>query len=155
MRSWLAAGALLAAVAPALAQAPPVALTRRVEHPRTLTLDDLPAMAPVTVKVDQANASGVQEATFTGALLWDVVTAAKPVDAPGDKTTLQHTFLARGKDGYAVALAIAELDPNYEKKRVVIAYVRDGKPLPAARLVVPGDAHAGRSVRDLVAIEVR
>ena len=154
MRRWLTAALLLTA-APALAQTAPVALTGQVEHARTLTLDDLRAMTPVTVRVAQANASGVQEATFTGALLWDVVTAAKPIDAPGDKTALQHTFLARGKDGYAVALAIAELDPNYDNKRVVIAYARDGKPLPAARLVVPGDGHAGRSVRDLVAIEVR
>ncbi len=155
MRSWLAAAALLATVAPALAQAPLVALTGQITHARTLTLDDLRAVAPVTITVAQANAGGMQEATFTGALLWDVITAAKPIDAPGEKTTLQHTFVARGKDGYAVALAIAELDPNYENKQVVIAYMRDGQPLPVARLVVPGDAHAGRSVHELVAIEIR
>jgi len=37
----------------------------------------------------------------------------------------------------------------------LVAYAQDGKPLPGPRLVLPGDARAGRNVRDLVAIEVR
>ena len=50
---------------------------------------------------------------------------------------------------------MVELDPNFEGKQVLVAYAQDGKPLPALRLVIPADAHAGRNVRDVVAIEVR
>ena len=64
-------------------------------------------------------------------------------------------MLARGQDGYAVALAIGELDPNFEGKQVLIAYAQDDKPLPGLRLVVPADIRGGRGVHDLAAIEVR
>lgn len=151
---------LLAPAAPANAQAggpapAGLAIEGRVEHPRILALADLRALPPVTLEVEQANGKGTQRDTFTGALLWPLITEAHPVDEPGGHSSLRHTLMAQGQDGYVVALAIGELDPYFEGKQVVVAYARDGKPLPGLRLVVPADAHAGRSVRDLVAIEVR
>ncbi len=151
---------LIAAPPPAVAQtdtpAPAgLAVQGRVEHPRTLALADLQALPPVTLEVEYATSKGPQRASFTGALLWTLITAAAPVDEPGGHSGLRHTLLARGQDGYAVALAIGELDPHFEGKQVVVAYERNGKPLPGLRLVVPADAHAGRGVHDLVAIEVR
>ncbi len=126
-----------------------------MEHPRTLALADLQALPPVTLEVEYASSKGSQKETFTGALLWPLITAAGPVDEPGGRSALRHTLLARGQDGYAVALAIGELDPHFEGKQVVVAYARNDKPLPGLRLVIPADAHAGRGVHDLVAIEVR
>jgi len=69
---------------------------------------------------------------------------------------LQHTILARGHDGYGVALAIGEIDPRFAGKEVIVAYQRDGKPMEnqTFRLVVPGDAHGGRSVNDLVSLTI-
>lgn len=158
-RRGLAAAVLAGLLAPAAAVAqnstlPGLAIGGRVEHPRTLALADLQALPPVTVEVEHAHEKDAQRHRFTGALLWPLITAAGPVDA-GKRTFLQHTVLARGQDGYAVALAVGELDPNFEGKQVLVAYAEDGKPLPGLRLVVPADARAGRSVRDLVAIEVR
>ncbi len=159
MRGWLRAAwlaALLASAAPALAQTVSVplelALLGRVEHPRTLALDDLKALPPVTV---EAAAHGERTASYTGALLWTLLSAAAPVDDPGKGGRFQHVLLARGQDGYTVALAIGELDPRLENKQVIVAYEEDGKPLPALHLAVPGDAHAARNVRDLVSVEVR
>ena len=141
---------------PTLAQpAPGVALTGQVEHPRTLALADLRALPPVTVSVAQVTGKGVQKASYTGALLWTLVNDAHPTDPPGERTHLQHTFLLRGRDGYAVAVSMGELDPDYEGKQVLVAYAKDGQPLAEPRLVVPADSHAGRGVRDLVSIEVR
>jgi hypothetical protein len=50
-----------------------------------------------------------------------------------------------------VALALGELDPNYEGKLVILAYEGGEPPASstALRLVVPGDVHGGRSVRDV------
>ena len=154
------AAVLLALLSPAgvLAQAAvPVelAVTGRVAHPRTLGLPDLQALPPVTVDVSHVTGQGVQTGSFTGALLWTLLEAASPEDASGPRSHLQHTLLARGRDGYAVALAIGEVDPQFEGKQVLVAYAQDGKPLPGLRLVVPLDARAGRGVRDLVGIEVR
>lgn len=160
-RWGLAAVALAALLAPAghaaaQGSAPAgLAIQGRVEHPRTLALADLQALPPVTLEVEHATGKGTQRDSFTGALLWPLITEARPVDEPGGHSALRHTLMARGQDGYVVALAIGELDPHFEGKQVLVAYARDGKPLPGLRLVVPADAHAGRSVHDLVAIEVR
>ncbi len=145
-----AGGSALAQTGPATGPVE-LGLMGRVEHPRTLALDDLKALPPVTVEV----AHGEHKASYTGTLLWTLVSAATPVDDAGKGGHLQHVLLARGQDGYAVALAVGELDPRLENKQVVVAYEQDGKPLPALHLAVPGDAHAARSVRDLVSVEVR
>ena len=63
--------------------------------------------------------------------------------------------LAQGRDSYAVAVASGELDPHLEGKQVPVAYVRNGRLLPAPCLVVPRDGHAGCAVRYLVTAEIR
>ena len=136
-----------------------LALTGRVAHPRNLTLAELQALPAATVEVSRADHQGVQAGTqpssFTGTLVWPLLEAAAPIDEDGPHTRLQHTLLARGQDGYDVALAIGELSPEFEGKQVLVAYAQDGKPLPALRLIVPADKRAGRAVRDLVSIEIR
>lgn len=140
---------------PASADPAPLAVAGRVEHPASLTLPQLQAMPPVTVTMPRATPQGPGSTSYTGALLWSLVVAATPVDEAGPHSHLRHTVMAGGSDGYVVALAIGELDPDFAGKQVIVAYEQDGKPLPAPRLVVPGDAKAGRNVRDLVSIDVR
>ena len=55
------------------------------------------------------------------------------------------------------ATPLAELDPEFEGKEVLIANTADGRPMAdgGLRLVVPGDQRGGRSVHDLVRIVVR
>lgn len=132
-----------------------VAFSGRIRHPRTLALADLQAMPAVTVEVGVATAQGPRRITYAGALLWPLLQAAAPIDEPGHATQNQHVLMARGSDSYAVAVAFGEMDPHLEGKQVLIAYAMDGRPLPAPRLVVPGDSHGGRAIRDLAAIEVR
>jgi len=152
MRAALAL--LLAIATPAAAQAPvTVSLSGKIAHPRTLSAADLsPA---VTVEVPASARPDAPKTTFGGALLWPLLDGAGWVDAPGRKTHLQHVIFARGRDGYAVALSIAELDPAFEGKQVLIATTQDGKPLATPELVVPGDRRAGRRVHDLIGIEVQ
>ncbi len=167
----VSAGLLLAACAvasPAHAaeDAPPPAagsaglsLQGRVAHPRTFTAAELQALPPTTVELAVAEGHDGQPAgphmTYTGDLLWTLIDGAGLVDEPGARTHLQHTILARGQDGYAVALAVGEIDPTFEGKPVIVAYARDGRTMPGLKLVVPNDRRGGRSVRDLVSIEVR
>ncbi len=152
VRAALAVALLIGATATGVAQSPAVEISGRVETAASYTEEAL-ASAPV-VEVDGAREGGARS-HYTGALLWPLIVAAKPVDAAGKGGKLQHVLLARGADGYAVVLAIGELDPNLEGKQVIIATTQDGAKLAAPRLVVPGDKHAARNVRDLVAIEVR
>ena len=56
-----------------------------------------------------------------------------------------------------MALALGEIDPHYEGKQIIIAYL-GGEPsasISSLRLIVPGDVHGGRSVRDVSKIELR
>ncbi len=127
----------------------------RVAHPSTLDIAALQALPAASVALDTTTNDGVHHATYKGVLLWTLLDAAGPLDEPGRKTFLQHTVLARGQDGYAVALAIGEIDPKFEGKQALVAYAQDDRPLPSLRLVLPGDRRGGRSVHDLAGLEVR
>lgn len=63
-----------------------------------------------------------------------------------------------GSDDYVIAVAMGEIEPNLEAKQILVAYLRDGKPVDPAgsvRVVVPGDKHGARSVRDVTRITVK
>lgn len=124
----------------------------RVERPATYSVTALAALP--ALEVGAASENGVT-ATFVGTPLWPLIEAARPIDGPEPGAHLQHTLLARGADGYVVAIAMGEVDPAVEGKPIIIAYKQDGVILAAPRLVVPGDRGAGRNVRALVSIDVQ
>ena len=158
MSARLAGFLALALLVASPAFAAGVAIGGAVQHPATVTVDDLKRLPPIAVPISFQTDKGVESANYTGALLWTVLTNAAPVDAPGRNARLRHTFLVTGSDGYMVSLSEGELDPMFEAKSVILAYEKDGKPLDPAgsiRLVVPGDKHGGRAVRDIVRIDVQ
>jgi hypothetical protein len=116
-------------------------------------VEQLPA---VEEKISFLTGHGPEQATYTGALLWSVLERTEVLDSDR-RARLRRTIVVTGRDGYSAALALAEIDPEFEGKQVLLAYRRDGKPTDgnALRLVVPGDRHGGRSVRDVVRIELR
>ncbi len=84
-----------------------------------------------------------------------LIDKAGTVEETGHGAYLQHVVIARGIDGYGVAIAIGEIEPKFEGKQVIVAYQKDGVTLPSLRLIIPGDAHAGRDVRDLTELTLR
>jgi DMSO/TMAO reductase YedYZ molybdopterin-dependent catalytic subunit len=64
-----------------------------------------------------------------------------------------------GSDGYDAIFSLAELDPDFGAEIVLIAYAKDGQPLPQnegmARAVIGTDKRGGRLVSNVVRIEVR
>jgi hypothetical protein len=123
------------------------------EHALHLTASDLKALPQASADVSFETGHGQQSGHYTGALLWDVVQKAGIADAPGAKAKhhLQHAVLVTGRDGYEVAVAIGEIDPDFENKTVLL--VDDGAE-QGIRLIVPGDKKGGRAVRDVVRIEI-
>ena len=143
--------------APLWARSETLSVEGHVTHPLTLTLEQVKALPPVTVSLTFQSDRGPQTGTYTGALLLDIVKKAVPVDQGSDMgAPWRHTIIAAGHDGYGVALAIGEIDPRFAGKQVLVAYARDGKPMSGQtfRLVVPGDAHGGRSVNDLASLTI-
>ena len=117
----------------------------------------LESFSPVTVDVTFETDKGEKYGRYTGVLLWSLIEKAGLTDVGAKNAALRHTLLITGRDGYAVALAVGELDPHYEGKPVILAYAGGEPPasIAAPRLVVPGDKHGGRSVRNVASIEVR
>jgi DMSO/TMAO reductase YedYZ molybdopterin-dependent catalytic subunit len=144
---------VMLAGAPALAAG--VSIGGQVQHPSTLTAEDLQKLPATTVPTSFQTDKGVESASYTGALLWTVLAHASPIDAAGKNARLRHVFLVKGSDGYVISLSEGELDPMFENKSIILAYAKDGKPIDGIRLVVPGDKHGGRAVRDVVGIDVQ
>jgi hypothetical protein len=119
----------------------------------TITEDEL-AHLP-TIKVSYATDHGARQASFEGPLLWTILDHAGFVDAKSHGQVRQ-SVLVTGSDGYAALLALGEISPEFEAKQVILAEREDDKPLGPEhlRVIVPGDKRGGRSVHDVVSIEV-
>ena len=173
-RAFAGAGVLAALLfATADAQAPPadhaahapaapstsLAIGGAVEHPMTLTLADLQKEPATTQAVFYATGRGAVTASFTGVLLWTLLSAADVKDDPAVKNAkLRRTVVVTATDGYSVALSLGELDPAYGAAQALIAYAQDGKVLRPggfARLILPADKDGGRNVQRISSIEVR
>ena len=148
-------------MAPALAQeaVPGVASTTvkldgAVKAPATYSLMDLAALssASVTLSVPGHDAAS---GSWKGVPLMVLIQKAGTVEENGHGAYLQHVIIARGSDGYGVAIAIGEIEPKFEGKQAIVAYQKDGVALSSLRLIIPGDTHAGRDVRDLAELTVK
>jgi DMSO/TMAO reductase YedYZ molybdopterin-dependent catalytic subunit len=128
-----------------------VKIDGKVKAAAQYTLADLKALPALDI---ETHYDGQAQQAWKGVPLRALLDKAGIIDEEGAGTALRHLILARGTDGYAVGIAIGEIDPRFEGKNVIIAYEQDGKPLDSLRLIVPGDAHAGRGVRDLAEITV-
>jgi len=133
-----------------------VTLTGVVENPLHMTAEGLRALPPTELTLDFMAGTHPEKGTFKGVLLWKLVNLAAVKDRGGKGSSLLHSIIVTGRDGYAVALAIGEIDPKFEGKTVLLAYDQDGRPLQNGfRLIVPGDHEGGRNVRDVVRIDVQ
>lgn len=96
---------------------------------------------------------------YIGVDLWTLLNSTIGLSVPpGSKNaSLAMYAVATGSDGYRATVSLGEIDPGFGNKPALVAYELNGAPLGArgvARLVVPGDLKASRSVSNLVAIEV-
>ena len=67
-------------------------------------------------------------------------------------------LLVEAADGYKAVFALAELDPAFAVRDIILADKRDGKPLGAKegpfRIVAPGDKRGARWVRQVTALRL-
>ena len=146
--------ALSLVAGPAAGQSPTLMLEGKVRQPQRLTLADLKKMpaehADVSYQTDRGPVSG----SFTGVPLWSLIAAAGGIDDGAKSPELRHAIRITAKDGYVVVTSSGEIAPDFGAKGVIVAYERDGKPLDDFRIVMPGDKHGGRNVRDVVSINI-
>jgi hypothetical protein len=124
-------------------------------QPVALSRADLAQLPSATVSLTREHEHGTPTA-YAGPLLWAVLDRAGAI-LPEARGRARQVVTVTGRDGYTAVVALAELDPEFEGKPVIVATQADGKPIGAGalRLVVPGDKRAGRSVRDPAKVVVR
>ena len=138
----------------AAAQSPEFALEGKVRQPQRWTLEGLKKMPAERADVSYQTDRGPVRASFTGVLLWSLIGAAGGIDDDAKNPELRHAIRITAKDGYVVVTSSGEIAPNFGDKGVIVAYERDGKPLDDFRIIMPGDKHGGRNVRDVVSISI-
>ena len=144
----------LASAAPVLAQ--DLALTGLTGPTVTLTPADIAGMPHVTLTVTVEGKTH----TYEGVPLTDILAR---VGAPSGKALrgvdLTDVVLVGAKDGYVVALALAETDPMFRKDQIILADKADGAPMPDGlgpyRLVVEGDQRGARLARMVISITLK
>jgi hypothetical protein len=135
--------ALFAAAAGALPATLPLDATSRAALPRS--------EAVLSAHGHTSQCSGVALAALAAR-------AGLPTGEALRGDALRLLLVVAARDGYRVAFTLGEIDPKLGGKPVLLADSCDGKPLAAdngpLRLVVPGEARAARSVRQVEAISV-
>ena len=96
--------------------------------------------------------------SYTGVSLYTLLTNVVGLSTDGSKNpTLAMYAVATGSDGYKAMVSLGEIDPGFGNRGALIAYQSAGAGLGAngvARLVVANDVKQGRSVSNLIALEV-
>ena len=132
-------------------------ITGDVEHPLSLSLDDLSKMPRTTLKVTNPHAK--KDETFEGVALSELLKQAGVPQGPKLRGAAMATYLiAEAADGYRVIFSLAELDFDFQDSEVIVADRMDGKPLDDKagpfRLVAPHDKRPARWIRMLQSIKV-
>ena len=136
-----------------------------VENKLTLGVGDLQRLAVQRVegvrqvKMEGRAKDGEQTRRYTGVLLRDVLTSAKPIEK--ERHALRRSIvLATATDGYLAVFSWAELFLSPIGEGALVIFERDGAPLPASEgplaLVSLRDTQPGpRHVKWLAKIEIR
>jgi molybdate transport system substrate-binding protein len=146
--------------APAGGPSSSFAVSGLVASPMTFTVADLQKLPNTTVTVTLRTDKGTQGIySYTGPLLYTVLDKAGFVPNTSFKNDLLRQFVTVGAtDNYQVSVSLAEIAPTFGRARVILAYLRNGRPLSAAegaiRLIVPGDFLAGRWVSNVNTVVV-
>ena len=132
-----------------------------VNTPSDFNLSGLEALTPYTETVTYSAGGTPVTDTYTGALLWDVLSnAGVTTDSSIKNDILRQVVVATGSDGYSVDFAAGELDPMFGNEPILVAYSDTDGQLGTggadgfARLVVPGDIAGGRYISNLSSLTV-
>lgn len=120
-----------------------------------LTRAEIEALPRIKITAE----AGGTSAAFEGATLKAVLEKAGVTFAETMKgKRLASCLLVEAADGYRVVIALPELDPAFTDKQIVLAFLKDGKPLDTKagpyRIVIPGEKRMARWVRQVTALKI-
>lgn len=100
-----------------------------------------------------------REHAYRGVLVRELLArAGAPLGEALRGQALQWVVIVHAADGYAPAFALAEFDPAFSDRAILLADAEDGGRLPEKegplRLIAPGDRKAARWARMVTALEI-
>lgn len=138
---------------------PTLRIDGAVSQALTLSASDVATLPQSDVRVTYLTGHGPEEAVYSGVPIWLLLQKAGLEALLKDKKArAAHMVMLTAEDGYRVAIAIGEIDPDLEGKTVIVALKRDGKAIDVRelfRIALPGDRHGARNLHGLRHIEVQ
>lgn len=142
--------------ADALAPKALVSVDGEVEHPLQLSSTDLAKLPRHTARVTDHDGT---DATFEGTPLVEILRLAGAKLGEQLRGREMTTYLlVKAADDYQVVFALAELDPGFTDRIILLADRRDGKSLSPKegrlRIIVPGEKRQARWVRQVTTLTI-
>jgi hypothetical protein len=124
-------------------------------HATSVTMAQIASLPHVTVDVRDHDKAAQFEGVPLSALL---ATAGIQLGDALRGPRMSEVLLVEAADGYKVVFALAEVDPAFATREIVLAFKRDGKPMDARegpfRIVAPGDKRPARWIRQVTTFRV-
>jgi molybdate transport system substrate-binding protein len=135
---------------------PGLLVQRSGQMSRAISAERIAALPRITQRVGFMTGHGDQQNDWSGPLLWDVLVASGAIDPAKPAEQVHLVVRVTGSDGYVATIALAEIAPQFANRPIQVADQMNSAPLPdhALRVIVPGDRRGGRSVRDVVRIDI-
>jgi hypothetical protein len=151
-RLFLSAVAFTLLLQPALLQCQQLTVENETGKQIQLTRADLEALPHIKVTTGP---SGTFEGVALGSLL------AKAGVGLGETLRgkrMASCLLVEAADGYRAVIALPELDPAFTDKQIILAFLKDGKPLDDKegpyRIVIPDEKRMARWVRQVTTLKI-
>ena len=143
------------ALTTAVSQAQQITIQNADGHQTTLQRADIEALPRVKVQVTGHDAP----MNFEGVLLRSVLEkAGTSFSEPMKGKSLASCLLVGAADDYHVVIALPELDPGFTDKQILLAFLKDGKPLDFKegpyRIVFPDEKRMARWVRQVTTLKI-
>ena len=149
---------LLLLLAPGLRAAGPVLTVAGPDKALAFTAEEFAALPHLEVSALDPHGGATHR--YSGVAMREILArAGAPLGDSLRGKSLQLVVVVHSRDGYSIAFALAEFDPAFSDRSILLADEQDGKPLPAdsspLRVIVPGDKKAARWARMVDAVEIR
>lgn len=127
-----------------------------VLKPLSLAVEDLKALPDAVIKVKNRDK---QKQRYRGVPLHEILKLAGVTQGEQLRgESLAKYVLVSAADGYEVLFSLAETDPMFTQKKIVLAYELNGAPLPSGigpfRMVVPDEDRQARWIREVRSIRI-
>jgi hypothetical protein len=148
--------AMATSAAPAQSGPPSVRIIQASACDTVITIERLRHLPAHTVEIKGHDG---QSATYTGALLMDVIGAGCPsIPAAEKRERIGMAVRVDAQDGYHAIIALMEADTSFREHPVLLTWARNGKALDEhdgpLQLIIPDDLRHARDVRGVKQLSI-